>query len=166
MNKLKIIITLLILSAINLTVMVPGGGIDTRDFSHISPVILSLFNIFLTTLGFISLFLPYFIYRKHKWSLVLTFICGLSYFLVYTLDFAKIFPKSSDPMPKLLMLLEAFGIILSIPLIALSLQKMKELKGNKNKTQLPNKMYWLIAVAILIGIGIIIFATKSAMTGK
>lgn len=146
--------------------MVPGGGIDTRDFSHISPFALSAFNIFLTTLGLVSLFLPYFVFRKYKWSVISAFVCGASYLLVYVLDFAHLFPKSPDSMPQLLVLLEAFGILLSIPLMVLSLQKMKELGGGRISTQLSNKMYWFIAFAILVGIGIIIFATKSAMTGK
>lgn len=166
MNKSKIIIALLIASAINLTVMVPGGGIDTRDFSHISPFALSSFNIFLTTLGLVSLFLPYFVFRKYKWSVISSFICGASYFLVYVLDFAHVFPKSPEPMPQLLVLLEALGIVLSIPLMILSFNKSKELKISNDKSQLSSKMYWLIALAIIVGIGIIIFATKSAMTGK
>ncbi|MCO6176384.1 hypothetical protein NHF50_15145 [Flavobacterium sp. NRK F10] len=166
MNKSKIIIALLVLSAINLTVMVPGGGIDTRDFSHIPLSILSVFNIFLTTLGMISLFLSYFIFRKYKWSILVAFICGLSYFLVYVLDFAHIFPKSPDSMPQLLVFLEAIGIILSIPLMLLSFNQTKKMKSSQDKSKLSYNLYRLVAFAIIVGIAIIVFATKSAMTGK
>lgn len=166
MNKSKIISVLLVLSTINLTVMIPGGGIDTRDFSHIPTIELSAFNIFLTALGMYSLFLPYFIIKKYKWSAISAFVCGLSYFSVYVLDFAHIFPKSPDAMPPLLVILEAVGIILSIPLMYLSIQATKAVNENDHTIHLSHKIYWIIAFAILVGVGIILFATQSAMTGK
>lgn len=98
--------------------------------------------------------------------MIAAFICGLSYFFVYNLDFAHIFPKSPNAMPQLLILLEALGIAFSIPLMILSFNKIKELKENKSKLQLSQKMYGLITLAIIIGTIIIIFATKSAMTEK
>lgn len=56
MKYAKIINLLLIVSAVNLTLMVPGGFIESRDFSHISSITLGAFNVFLTTLGMVSLF--------------------------------------------------------------------------------------------------------------
>ncbi len=167
MKKTKIISTLLIVSAVNLALMVPGGFIESRDFSHISPIILGGFNIFLTLLGMVSLFLVYFIGKKQKWALKTAFICGLSYFIVYTIDLAEIFPKTPTVMPLLLLVLEILGTILSIPLMYYSTLKVTIANSkNEEKTE-PNKyIYWLIALAILLGIGIIIFATKSAMTAK
>ncbi|MEZ4880223.1 MAG: hypothetical protein R2801_08690 [Chitinophagales bacterium] len=166
MNQSKFISLLLILSAINLTLMIPGGGIDTRNFSQIAPLYLSAFNIFLTTLGFVSIFLPYFVVKNQRWSLLIAFICGLSYCLVYVFDFAHIFPKSPDRMPKLLLILEAFGIILSLPLMFYAIKKYSTIKNDQDKIQLSRTIYWLIFIAVLIGIAIIVFATKSAMTGE
>ncbi len=167
MKKTKIISTLLIVSAVNLALMVPGGFIESRDFSHISPIILGGFNIFLTLLGMVSLFLVYFVSKKRRWALKTAFICGLSYFIVYTIDLAEIFPKTPTAMPLLLLVLEILGTVLSIPLMYYSTLKIT-IANNKNeeKTE-PNKyIYWLIGLAILLSIGIIIFATKSAMTAK
>ncbi len=48
------VFSLLLLSAIMLTSLVPGGPIETRDFSHISPLVLGSFNVFLTTLSITS----------------------------------------------------------------------------------------------------------------
>ena len=48
---------LLALSAISLSLLVPGGPIETRSFSHINPIILASFNTFLTTLSILSLLL-------------------------------------------------------------------------------------------------------------
>lgn len=167
MKHTKIVNSLLILSAINLTLMVPGGFIESRDFSHISSIILGVFNIFLTTLGMISLFLTYFIYKKQKWAVYTVFLSGLSYFIVYTIDLAEIFPKSPTEMPISLFILEILGTIMAIPIMYYSVQKLKELETNDNGELLPNKsIYWLIIIAIIISLGIIIFATKAAMTEK
>ncbi|HAO09047.1 MAG TPA: hypothetical protein DCQ50_19170 [Chryseobacterium sp.] len=166
MNYSKIIYLLLFVSAINLTLMVPGGFIESRDFSHISPVVLGSFNVFLTTLGMLSLFLIYFIYKKQKWAFITAFFCGLSYFVVYTIDLAKIFPQSPTRMPTALFLLESLGTLLSIPLIYYTVKEAKEFSGSNNKVLFSKSMYWIIGIAICIGLGIIIFATKAAMTGK
>ena len=166
MRYSKIINLLLIISAINLTLMIPGGFIESRDFSHISSIILGIFNVFLTTLGMVSLFLVYFIYKKQKWAVWTAFIAGLSYFIVYTIDLAKIFPKSPTQMPLTLFYLEILGTIIAIPVMYYSVKKLKQFENSNNKLLLNKSIYWLIAIAGLIGFGIIIFATKSAMTGK
>lgn len=165
MKNSTTIIVLLIISTINLTVMIPGGGIDTRDFSQINPLVLGAFNTFLTSLGIICLFLSYFIYKKQKWATPIAFLCGLSYFLVYVLDLLKIFPKSPDAMPPLLLTLESLGVLLSIPLMYYSIKLNRNSENNENLT-LDKKLYWILLIFILIGLGIIIFATNSAMTGK
>lgn len=165
MKKTTIINVLLAASAVNLTFMIPGGYIESRDFSHISPIILGGFNIFLTTLGMVSLFLVYFINKKQKWALKAAFVCGLSYFIVYTIDLAGIFPKSPTAMPFLLLILETLGTVLAIPLIYFASLKTTVI-NNEKKTTLNKYIYWLIGLAIFVGIGIIIFATKSAMAGK
>lgn len=165
MKKTKVINLLLIVSTVNLTLMIPGGFIESRDFSHISPIILGGFNIFLTTLGMLSLFLIYFINKKQKWAFKASFICGLSYFIVYTIDLLGIFPKTPTAMPLLLLVLEILGTILSIPLMYYSFLRIK-MAGNEQKTMLNKYVYFFIILATLIGVGIIIFATKSAMTGK
>lgn len=165
MKKTKIINLLLIVSTVNLTLMIPGGFIESRDFSHISPIILGGFNIFLTTLGMVSLFLIYFINKNQKWTFKASLICGLSYFIVYTIDLLEIFPKTPTAMPLLLLVLEILGTILSIPLMYYSFLRIR-MAGNEQKTMLNKYVYFFIILAILIGVGIIIFATKSAMTGK
>ncbi len=145
--------------------MVPGGGIDTRDFSHIAPLVLTGFNVFLTALGMISIFLPYFILKNQRWGLVAAMVCGWGYFLVYILDFAGIFPKSPDAMPRLLAILEALGIVLSILLLLLSDKELKHTSATTGRLRWTKPMSWLLAVALVIGVAIIVFATRSAMTG-
>ena len=146
--------------------MVPGGFVESRDFSHIAPLILGGFNIFLTTLGMISLFLAYFIYKNQKWAVWSAFLCGLSYFIVYTIDLAELFPQSPTPMPILLFMLEILGTVLSIPLMYFAAKQTKLFDHDNQKVLLNKSLYWLISLAILIGLAIIIFATKAAMSGK
>lgn len=144
--------------------MIPGGFIESRDFSHISPIILSGFNTFLTVLGLSSLFIAYFNFRNHSWARYVSTLCGLSYLTVYAIDLLKIFPKTSSPFPLPLLILEIIGILLTLPLIYYS-------SIDKATTDIPQRiqkrrMYYILAGAIIIGIGIIIFATQAAMTAK
>lgn len=166
MNTTKIINALLISSAINLTFMIPGGFIESRDFSQISPLILGSFNFFLTALGIVSLFLVYFINRYYHWAHRIAYFCGISYFIVYTIDLLGIFPQSPTPIPVLLLMLEALGTLLAVPLMYYSVKKIKEFKNKASITEISKSLYWFIAFAIVIGLGIIIFATNAAMTEK
>ncbi|WP_035526735.1 hypothetical protein [Haliea salexigens] len=50
-KRVRVLSVLLVLSGIALSSLVPGGPIENRDFSHIAPVVLLVFNIFLTALG-------------------------------------------------------------------------------------------------------------------
>ncbi len=164
MKNIRLVMSLLLVtSMVLLTILVPGGPIETRDFSHINPLILGGFNIFLTSTGIISLLIIYFILKKHKWADFVSFLCGLSYFLVYVLDLGKIFPVSPTAMPKTLYLIEIIGSILSLPLMFLSIKlflksNTDDIINNRSKLFLP-----IVIIMILLGIGIVIFATKSAM---
>ncbi len=166
MNTTKRIQLLLFLSAVNLTLMIPGGFIESRDFSHISAATLGIFNSFLTLLGIVSLFLIYCIGKQWKWAYKGAYICGISYFIVYTIDLLAIFPQSPTAMPTLLFNLEFLGTVLSIPLFLYAVRKARRLQNTPNQQQFSRSMYGFIGVAIVVGLGIIIFATTAAMTAK
>ena len=159
---------LLILSSGLLGILVPGGSIETRNFSHIEPIILGIFNTFLTALVIGSLLLVYFIFRETKWAYMVAVICGVSYFLVYVLDLGTIFPVSSDPMPLTLFLVEIVGTIVSLPLIFLSVKQFLKRERDSNlaiaykKADSPTFLY-IAFLSIFLGCGIITFATVSAM---
>jgi hypothetical protein len=161
----------LVLSAVLLGVLVPGGPIETRSFSHIHPLILGTFNAFLTSLGLLSLLLVYFIIKGKRWAFVASALCGVSYFLVYVLDLGKIFPVSPDPMPQALLIIEILGTVVSLPLIFLPVRIMRQIGDDRNSDRnngaeaiYSNKNYAIpIILLILIAVGIITFATISAM---
>ena len=159
---------LLILSSGLLSSLVPGGSIETRDFSHIEPIILGTFNTFLTTLAIGSLLLVYFIFRETKWAFIASAISGISYFLVYVLDLGIIFPVSSDPMPTALFIIEIIGTVVSLPLTFLSLKQALTSNPDDNLAIAPKKAYsptflYVAFLSIFLGCGIITFATISAM---
>ena len=172
----------MLLSAVSLTSLVPGGPIETRDFSHISPLVLGSFNIFLTTLSLTSFLLLYFVWQRQRWAFVASGIWGIGYFLVYVLDLARWFPVSPDAMPPALFAIEVFGTILSIPLAVLSfsnadadndstnvgqqsqyLRDTLTIKGADLQKKERVGLFAAVAFAALLGTGIVIFATRAAM---
>jgi len=100
-----------------LTVLVPGGPIENRDFSHLKGLIFWGFNLFLISLGLLSFITSYFLMLKYSWALWVAIILGLAYLFVYALDLAKIFPKSPTDMSKVLMLMEIINSLAAVLLI-------------------------------------------------
>lgn len=166
-NMSRSISTLLVLSAVLLGILVPGGPIETRDFSHIPSVILGAFNTFLTSLGIGSFVFAYFALKGKRWAFIASLVCGISYFLVYALDLGKVFPVSPNEMPAALLAIEIVGILVSIPLAYLSLRAIKmpmALSFAHESGAVMNKKHVLIlTVMVFAGVGIIIFATLAAM---
>lgn len=157
------VIALLIISTVLLGVLVPGGPIEKRSFSHIAPFILGAFNSFLTILGLGSLILAILVFLKYRWALYAASLSGISYFLVYALDLGKIFPVSPDKMPRALFIIEVIGLMFSIPLAALSFISAHNLQSSNIDFVISGDIIVLITLFTFFGIGIIIFATRSAM---
>ena len=156
---------LLVISSGLLGTLIPGGPIETRNFSHIEPLILGTFNTFLTSLAIGSLLILYFVFKDMRWGFVASAICGVSYFLVYILDLGQIFPVSPDAMPQMLFAIEILGTIISLPLTFLGIRGF--MNSDSNKVTI-SKLYstsfvYLVFFVVLIGAGIITFATRSAM---
>lgn len=168
-KKIKYFVSaLLILSSGLLASLVPGGPIETRNFSHINPLILGTFNTFLTSLVIISLLIVYFIVKNMNWAFIASVVLGVSYLLVYVLDLGTIFPVSPDSMPQTLLAIEILGTIVSLPLIFLSIQGAITINSHNNEQVMGSKGYatmfvYLTFLMVFVGAGIITFATKSAM---
>ncbi len=163
----RIVAALLLLSAVLLGILVPGGPIETRSFSHIAPVVLGSFNTFLTALGIGSLALVYFALKGIRWAFMASAVSGISYFFVYALDLGKVFPVSPDKMPTTLFIIEVIGSLVSFPLTYLSVKSIHMRTGDSDSHEMvvaiKKKHFLLLALMLLLGIGIIIFATISAM---
>ena len=159
-------------SGIALSTLVPGGPIETRSFAHINPFTLGAFNTFLTTLCIGSLLLVYFVWKAERWAIVAAACFGLSYLSVYGLDLAQIFPVSPDAMPPALLIIEVLGAIAAVPLTLLALQALRAPSQENwvtapsahGQTSLFSQTPTMAIIGVnLIGLGIIVFATRSAM---
>ena len=151
---------LLILSAVALALMVPGGFVENRSFPGYSIAVLAGFNIFLTLLGLGSLVLAYRILRTGKTG-VLPICAGLGFVLVYLSDLAHIFPISTMPMSFALTLLECIGTVLGAALALVGFLSLRQSDVSRQQDiQLPR--WFLILMALSAG-AIVVFATVSAI---
>ena len=157
------IAALLVVSAVNLSVMVPGGPVEARDFSAIAPVILGGFNLFLTLLGLGSLVLAFLIASGRYDGYFFAGLIGIGYFAIYAIDLAHNFPKSPTPRPSLLFGLEWLGAVLALPLTAASFF----MAFHQMETARGSRPFVFSAPAILamvvLALAIVTFATYSAM---
>lgn len=161
MPAARLLVTaLLVASALNLALMVPGGFVETRDFSAYPALVLGAFNVFLTVLGLGSLVLAYIIIktgRAYGWA----GLAGLAFVGVYLLDLGRIFPVPPDPMSTLLATLEWIGTGLGVALAVSSVT----LRGAANTatSAKPTLPMPVVLGLVLVALIIVAFATKSAM---
>ena len=117
---------ILFLNATLLSILVPGGPIENRDFEYLKeyPLIYYGFSILLLALILISLTMCYFVLLGNMLAFKISVVLGILYFLVYMLDLRKIFPKSQAPMSKTLMLIEIINMMLALLLLIFSLARL------------------------------------------
>jgi len=154
----------LIVSAALLSSLIPGGPIENRDFSHIHPGILGAFNVFLTTLDLGSFVLAFFALKQRQWALNVAFYAAVSYFAVYAVDLAQIFPRSPTPMSFYLALIEVLGMSAAVPLMFASrnAQSVNPTAGLKSSS---TYRFGVTVALVVLGIAVIWFATDAAMSG-
>lgn len=153
---------LLGLSALNLTLMIPGGFVETREFTLYPVSVIAGFNVFLTVLGLGSFVLAWRIWRGARrtlWAL----LAGIAYVAVYVLDLAVIFPISQTPMSALLETLEWVGTGLGVLLMiagAMFWAREEAPVGDVRRLD-PRVLVGLVAITGVI----VVFATVSAISG-
>ncbi len=160
MNPRHLVALLLALSAINLALMIPGGFVETRDFSAYPASVLAGFNIFLTVLGLGSLVLAWLTWRggvRRVWSMA----AAVGFAAVYLLDLFAIFPVTPVPMSALLETLEWLGTALAV-LLGVAVLAAGRGEGGAQVGAIPRGVALVLGIA---GIGIVIFATIAAMGG-
>tara|TARA_Y100000815_G_scaffold213905_1_gene198807 strand:- start:190 stop:672 length:483 start_codon:yes stop_codon:yes gene_type:complete len=151
---------LVILSAVNLALMIPGGFVETRTFPGYSVAVLAAFNIFLTCLGIGSLALGYRMFRTGHAG-ISPIVVGVAYVAVYALDLAHIFPIAKAPMSKMLAATEWIGIILGVTVIVLGLRLA--VANEEAAVSGPAPSRTLLLTLGMAGLLIVVFATLSAI---
>ncbi len=163
MKSIRLVVTILLAASVaNLSLMIPGGNIETREFTEYSPIVLACFNIFLTSLGFGSLAVCYFVYKQDKWY-VISAILGAAYMAVYLLDLGHIFPVSLNPMPPTLAKLEWIGLVLGGTLTAAAILALHGRKQESVSFQKPKLPLMVKIILTILAALIVIYATISAM---
>ncbi|MBF4694561.1 hypothetical protein [Fusibacter ferrireducens] len=112
---------ILFLNVTLLSILVPGGPIENRDFSKLKGVVFWGFNIFLISLGVMTYVTSYWMLKSSEFAVLGAKVVSVLYFLVYALDLGKIFPKSPTEMSKTLMLLEIVNMSLAVYLFILAI---------------------------------------------
>ncbi len=97
-----------------LTILVPGGPIENRDFNGLRGIVFWGFNVFLIILGIASYITSYLLLIANPYALYMAQIISVLYFIVYLIDLVGIFPKSPTKMSKTLMLIEVINASLAI----------------------------------------------------
>jgi len=158
----RILALLLLLSGLTLSSLVPGGPIENRDFSHLSPALLLAFNVFLTGLGLGSFLLIPGVLRRSQQAGKAAFYCGIAYLLVYAADLLGWFPPTQSRMSASLLAVEITGLVLALLLCACALYRRGARRG---KTAVPGMDPLLVLLLLMAAVTIIAFATWSAMGG-
>jgi len=116
---------LLVWCVLLLIPMVPGGLIDTRDFSSLPRWQYNAFNVFLTSLGIVTLVTAWFALSGGTAALVTALVLGCAYVAVFGLDLAGIFPKVADPLPVQLLILESIDLASAGVLVVVAAQGLR-----------------------------------------
>ncbi|WP_221797186.1 hypothetical protein [Oceanobacter mangrovi] len=163
----RVTTVLMVISATLLSAMIPGGPVETRDFSAYSPVILGSFNTFLTLLGLLSYGTAWFTWRRQRWALICASLCGAGYFMVYAADLVQLFPQSPIAMPAALLVMEVIGLVLAVPLLILPLLIKADGGPQQGYLVHHSRNLYLSAIAVFcVVVAIVAFATISAMGSK
>ncbi|MCR9185416.1 MAG: hypothetical protein NXH81_08475 [Halieaceae bacterium] len=160
-NARRMLSVLLLVSAIALSSLVPGGPIENRDFSHMAPATLLLFNIFLTALGLGSFLVVVGLLRGMSRAWPLSFWAAASYLTIYIADLMGWFPQSPTPMSPALVTVEGLGVVLALSMLWISSHHGPETHSLSEEPSLNlGAGFWLAMSALALGI--VIFATSSA----
>ncbi|MGV6852053.1 MAG: hypothetical protein ACWA5R_07735, partial [bacterium] len=106
----------------------------------------------------------YFVWKNYKKAIWFSFFAGLSYFGVYILDLAYIFPQSPTAMSFALFFVEVLGTAVSLPLMTYSAASLMRWKGEQDVASIPvHRMFLFVSLLIILSGAIIYFATQSAI---
>ena len=126
MNKARIaVLAILTLSIISLCFMIFSNLVGMRAFPDYSPMVMTLFNVFLITLGLLSVWQLFTGIDGHEMRGKILLLLAVEFFAVYAADIANIFPRSTEPMGQTLFMLEVFGAVLAVLLFVSACWYMK-----------------------------------------
>lgn len=115
MNKARIaVLAILTLLVINLCFVIFSNLVGMRALSDYSPMVMTLFNVFLITLGLLSIWQLFAGIDGHAMRGKILLLLAVEYFVVYVAGITNIFPHSAEPMGQMLFMAEIFGAVLAV----------------------------------------------------
>ncbi len=100
--------------------LVPGGPIETRDFTALGGAVFWGFNVFLVALALLALASALAMWRGRKAGAWGAIAASWGYVFVVLLDLGHVFPTSPDPIPLMLGLVEILDFVLALYVMALA----------------------------------------------
>ncbi|UUV06336.1 MULTISPECIES: hypothetical protein [Ruegeria] len=110
---------LLLVLVASFVTLVPGGPIETRDFSGLGGGVFWGFNAFLIALALLAVGSAVAMLRGSVaagWGAI---VAAWGYVFVVLLDLGHVFPTSPDPIPLMLGLVEILDFVLALYVLAL-----------------------------------------------
>lgn len=99
--------------------LVPGGPIETRDFSGLGGTVFWGFNLFLIALAVLAVVSAIAMLRGKTIAAWGAITAAWGYVFVVLLDLGHVFPTSPDPIPLMLGLIEILDFILALYVMVL-----------------------------------------------
>ena len=126
MNKARIaVLATLTLSVINLCFVIFSNLVGMRALPDYSPMVMTLFNVFLITLGLLSIWQLFAGLDGHLMRGKILLLLAVEFFVVYVAGITNIFPRSVAPMGQMLFAVEIFGAVLAVLLFVSASWYMK-----------------------------------------
>ncbi|MGV6803517.1 MAG: hypothetical protein ACWA49_04860 [Ruegeria sp.] len=100
--------------------LVPGGPVETRDFSALSGAVFWGFNAFLIALALLAVGSAIAMLRGSVAASKGVIAAAWGYIFVILLDLGHVFPTSPDPIPLMLGLVEILDFVLALYVLALA----------------------------------------------
>ena len=115
MNKARnAVLTTLTLSVPNLCFVILSILTKTRVFPDYPPMVITLFTVFLITLGILSIWQLFAGLDGQAMRGKILLLLAVEYFVVYVADLANIFPRLVAPMGQTLFIMEMLGAGLAV----------------------------------------------------
>ncbi|MEZ7503315.1 hypothetical protein QO189_12620 [Psychrobacter sp. Arc29] len=131
MNKARIaVLAILTFLVINLCFVIFSNLVGMQAFPDYSPMVMTLFNVFLMTLGLLSVWQLFTGIDGHAMRGKILLLLAVEFFVVYVAGITNIFPHSVAPMGQMLFTAEIFGAVLAVLLFVSASWYMKAVSAS------------------------------------
>lgn len=135
------------LNAILMTLMLPGGPVEIRDFSAYSATTLTLYRLFLSALITGTLLSISLCIKQYQGAGAGSIIAGICYLSAHALGLLDILLHSPNPATAILLTLELVACTAAISLILLGKKLVEHENSRTGAQNTLSAFQWLIVIA-------------------